>query len=137
MKKTVKVIFVVIATLVLCVIMAACNAQTKFVGTYKFQAMSMQQGATTITIKVNEPVLGLMTYSEDAIVLTVTDDGNFELKMDIYGINDSQKGTWRVEEGNLVLTIDDEDVIATLAGGVLSFTETEAGATMKMELKKQ
>lgn len=131
MKKVIAGITAGVATLLLCVFMAACASS--FTGTYKFYSMNMEMGGMSVNYEVGKEYMGV-TISEDAFKLTINEDNTWTMETSMAGNENTTKGTWEEKDGKYYLTAEGEDDVieATLDGNKISF-EQEG---MKITLKK-
>ncbi len=130
MKKLMATISAVIATALMCVLIAACSSGS-FTGTYKFSSMSMSGNGMNMNLKVGEEYMGV-SLTEDYVILEVKEDNTFTMTT----AGQEQSGTWKEEDGKYVLTMDGEDQTATLKGKELTLESSEGGMNAKIILKK-
>ena len=128
MKKAIAGILSSALIIAICVMMTACS--TSIVGEWKFYSMHQEQNNVTVDIKAGESYMGV-TISEDAIVLTINEDGSAELKMNMAGQSANLKGTWEEKEGKYYLTFEGESQEITVKGGKLSMENAGAKLTLK------
>ncbi len=121
MKKFIEAVVSALAALALCICLAACSSGVA--GTYKFSSMKVENGSTTVEIKVGEKYMGVIVLDEDSFVLTMNDDNTWEMKTTV-GMNATQTGTWEEKEGKYYLSAKDEtDVLeATLDGKTITLS---------------
>lgn len=130
MKKVIAGITAGVATLLLCIFMAACSSS--FTGTYKFYSMSMNMGGVSVNYEVGKEYMG-MTISEDAYKLTINDDNTWTMEMSMMGTETTTKGTWEEKDGKYYLSAEGESVTieATLDGNKLTFEQEGTKVTLK------
>ena len=105
---------------------------TKIEGTYKFQKLSYQQGGMTIELEAGEEFMGMMTLSEDYVVLALNEDGSAVMVINA-DTTQTFTGTWeKVESGEIALTFEGDTETATCNGKKIEF-EMDG---MKLVLKK-
>ncbi len=137
MKKIIAAITSALAAVILAVVFAACG--TNYVGTYKLGSVKMESTGMTVEYVAGQTNNGI-TITEDACVLEVNDDNTWSITMNLMGASNDAEGTWSInDDGNLVLTEDatGDEIVATLDGSTLVFSETQSGMTMTLTLNKK
>lgn len=121
MKKFIAAMVSAIATLALCICLAACSSGVA--GTYKFSSVKMTDGTTTVEYKAGDKYFNDVLLNEDSFVLTMNDDNSWELKQDI-GMTATQKGTWEEKEGKYYLTVTEQNRVmeATFDGNTVTLS---------------
>ncbi len=130
MKKVIAGILMSVATVALCMFMAACAAS--FGGTYKFYSMSMNSGGVSINYEVGKEYMGV-TFTEDIFTLTVNDDNTWTMTTKLTGSNVTVNGTWEEKDGKYYLTADGEkdEIEVTVDGNKITFEQEGAKVVLK------
>ena len=116
-----------------CLVVSGCTIQlggskeSKFQGVYDCTNMSLKDTSDNMDISINPSSVG------ETVTLTLAKDKTAALEMD----DDIAGGTWKVKDGSTItLTLDGEDVEATLKDGTLSLSASEDTMTINMDFKK-
>ncbi len=105
-------------------------------GTYKFQSMSYKQNGVEINIEVGEEFMGMMTLSEDFMIIVLNEDGTATLTAATMNIRDFEEGTWKEtdEENKIEITFENDSQICECDGKTLTI-KSEDGATVVLAKK--
>ena len=97
-------------------------------GTYKFQSMSYKQNGVEINIKVGEEFMGMMTLSEDFMVITLNEDGTAILTTAEMDVRESEEGTWKEtgEENKIEITFENDPQICECDGKTLTIKDEDS-----------
>ncbi|MBQ2740597.1 MAG: hypothetical protein IJF39_03125 [Clostridia bacterium] len=88
--------------IIFCICCLFCGC-AKAEGTYKFSKMSYTENGILVELEAGEKFMGMMTLSEDFMVLTLNADGTATLKINSDG-EETLTGTWKmVDSKNIEL----------------------------------
>ena len=98
-------------------------------GTYKFQSMSYKQNGVEINIEVGEEFMGMMTLSEDFMVIVLNEDGTATLTAASMDSREFEEGTWAEtgEENKIIVTFENDPQICECDGKTLTI-ESDDGS---------
>ena len=133
MNRTKKVLLQVLMVILCCVVCVLTGCSGKVEGTYKFQKISYQDNGMSMEIEVGEKFMGMITLTEDYVVLTLNEDGSAVMTKGIGENANTTIGSWiKAEEGKIALVFEDEVQLAICKGKTI---EIEMGDS-KLFLKK-
>ena len=119
MKRTRSVFGAIIASICLCFCFLFSGCGSKIEGTYKFQSMTYQEGGVSVELKVGEEFMGMMTLSEDFMVVTLSEDG--VATAELSAGESTSTGTWeKTENGKLEITFEGDAQICECDGKTLT-----------------
>lgn len=73
-------------------------------GTYKFKSIRYEDSGMTVEVEAGEELMGMITLTEDFVVLTLNDDGTAIMTTKLWE-ETKQEGTWKKDENcRLALT---------------------------------
>ncbi len=107
--------------------LAACGSSQA--GVYKLSSMTMN--GTTVT--AGEEFQGV-TISPDAVTIELKEDGTAEMKMNLFGMNQTVSGTWKQnadDNKKIDITVDGETQTCECDGNTLKFEQEGTVMTMK------
>ncbi len=136
MKKFVAVIVTVLMLASLCTFLTGCSAS--YEGTYVLESVTKIDGAVTKKYVVGE-TYGGATLKQEATILKVKKDKTWylEIQMPELNMSDISTGTWKVVDGNLILTDEVKETIkVTQENGKLTFDNGANAISTKFVLKK-
>ncbi len=111
--------------------LTACGGNVE--GTYKFKKLSYQEGGMAIEMEAGEKYMGMITLSEDFVVLTLNADGSAIMTMNTNG-EETFTGTWtKAEEGKIVLTFYDQPKTVVCDGKRIEIEFDADGAKLVLE----
>ena len=126
MKKTIaSVILTALATMILCVCLTACSSN--IAGTYKFYSMKGDMGGVSIDVKVGDKLMGMITLTEDYMVLTINEDNTATMKTGETTMN----GKWSKEDGKYYLEFDGEKQEIQISGNKLTMSQDGTELVLK------
>lgn len=99
MKKILTVIMGLILS-VCCFTLTACS--TNVCGTYKFKSMSGDMNGMKIDVSVGEKLMGMITLTEDYMMLDVKEDGTCVLTL----AGENNPGKWEKDGDKLKVSVD-------------------------------
>ncbi|MGN1061107.1 MAG: hypothetical protein ACI4QN_05175 [Candidatus Coproplasma sp.] len=134
MRKFLTSVCTAVTIALLAVLFAACGAKS-YVGTYKFASMSITNVEKTEEYVIGQP-WGDDTLTENSYVLEIKEDGTVTLSSTIGGTT-SVSGTWKEENGALVITANGYSISGNLDGGKLTMEQIDEGMTTKMVFNKK
>ena len=134
MKKNLSVKLLSLALALVCLLsFASCagggngNANSP-AGTDKLQ--KMEANGVSMDIDALASMAGAAGGNFECL-LELKADGTFTLDMSAMGEEQAEEGTWKAENGKLIMTVDGEDAEATLNNGELVLAEDGASMTFK------
>ena len=91
--------------------------------------MSYKQSGVEINIEVGEEFMGMMTLSEDFMVITLNEDGTAIMTSAAMEVRESEKGTWRTtdEDNKIEITFEGDPQICECDGKTLTI-ESDDGS---------
>ena len=110
------------------------SGEVNYAGTYKFESMVVTSEGATVTLKVGETYMGMISLSADFMVVELKADGSASLSMAMLE-GEVTTGTWAKSEtaGKIVLTFEDEAETVSCDGSTLVMDEEGMGT---LTLKK-
>jgi len=131
MRKIKSILSVALMSVVLCFCLLFGGCSKDIEGTYKFKSMKYSQGGMTIELEVGEEFMGMMTLSEDFVVITLNEDGTAKMTMASEGV-ENEEGTWeKGKDGEIELTFFGEAQTCKCDGETL--TMVADGAEIVLE----
>ena len=104
--------------LCICFLFGGC---AKVEGVYKFYKLSYTESGVLVEIEAEEEFMGMMTLSEDYIVLTINEDGTASIKTSATGEEVTLTGTWeKVDNETIAITFDGETQNGTFDGKTIT-----------------
>lgn len=134
MKKILSVCLSLCLVLSLSLMLTACG--NKYVGTWKFYSLKTQTNGMSVELTVGETYMGMITLTEEFMVIDVKEDGTFAMSTSAMGENTSVSGTWEVVDGDLNLTAEGETIVAKKDGKLLVLSEDDSGMSAEIAFKK-
>ena len=137
MKKISKILALVLvmALLSCCMLMAGCGAKKE--GVYKFYSMSYEDEGMSVEIKVGEQYMGMLTLSEDFMVITLNADGTASVAATAMGESGSGIGTWTDDDKeSITITIDGEAKVCFCDGKTLIIEDETIGEKITFKKSK-
>lgn len=129
MKKTIVAILVVLLLCASVFALTACTVAREF----KFESVSVKSGAVSVEYKAGEPIMGVVSYNEDAAVLNLNKDGTYVFTCTIPGAAVSETGTW-TKKGKTITF--DESYSGTLSGKTLTIEYGDGSNKMTFVMKR-
>lgn len=117
MKHTKRLLSTILIGIFLCICFAFTGCTPKLEGTYKFKSLSYEQEGVSVNIEVGEKYMGMITLSEDYVVVTLNEDGSANMKS---AESEALTGTWDKTENNKIdLTFEGEALSCECDGETL------------------
>ena len=98
--------------------------------------MKTQTNGMTVELTVGETYMGMITLTEEFMVIDVKEDGTFTMTTSAMGENTSVSGTWEVVDGDLNLTAQGDTIAAKKDGKLLVLSEDDSGMSAEIAFKK-
>lgn len=127
--KKLKLFAVMLVTAIVGVFCLVACGETSQAGKYKFYSISGTEDGVEINLKVGDTYMGMISLSEDFMVIELKDDGSAVVTsaVSFSGSSESQTGTWKVNEN------DSQKVDITIEGETETF-ECD-GKTLKADME--
>ena len=138
MNRTKKVLLHFVLCMFTCftLFLAGCTFQlgglVQIEGAYKFQKMSYQQGGMTIELEAGEKFMGMITFSEDYMTLTLNENGTAVMVMSDGESMETGNGTWtKIDNNTLQITIEGEPENVQWSGNTITMENDGATVILK------
>ena len=104
--------------LCICFLFGGC---AKVEGVYKFYKLSYTESGVLVEIEAGEEFMGMMTLSEDFMVLTINEDGTASLTSSAEGAAETTVGSWtKIDDKTIELTFNGEAQTCTFDGKTIT-----------------
>ena len=112
--KKIKALILSMLMVVMCLFaLVGCNT-----GKYKFESMRVNTEDISMTVSVGDELPGVGELTEDFMVIELKGGNKAIVTSSLGGEENVQEGTWKKgdDKGEIVITIDDEDMTFTKEG---------------------
>ena len=115
-----------------CFLFCGCKEDAKIEGTYKFSKMTYVEAGVQVEINAGEKFMGMITFSEDYMTLTLNENGTAVMVMSDGESMETGNGTWtKIDNNTLQITIEGEPENVQWSGNTITMENDGATVILK------